>query len=162
MSNQVLSQDEIDAMVSTVSSEQAAPSVAGGAIAPGPAPPEMSSQTGEAARASESLYATVAQLAERLDRAEAALSRIDRLETAMAEVNAAGGPASQSVQAVAKQLQTVSSKVEEILSNLQDTMVYAARKTFVCRSCASQGYVAASVKCTQCGQQTWLGWVPKK
>ena len=64
------------------------------------------------------------------------------------------------VQALTVQLQALTTQVEGIVAGLQATVGYNAQGTFACKSCSSQGHVAARLTCTACGTEDWWGWFP--
>lgn len=64
------------------------------------------------------------------------------------------------IQGILAQLQELSSKVEGMMTGMQGTVGYSARQTFVCSSCQNQGHVAAKLNCTACGEDNWWGWWP--
>jgi len=64
------------------------------------------------------------------------------------------------IQGILAQLQELSSKVEGMMTGMQGTVGYGARQTFVCSSCQNQGHVAAKLNCTACGEDNWWGWWP--
>lgn len=59
-------------------------------------------------------------------------------------------------------LQELVSKVDGMLVSLQGTVGYGARQTFVCSSCQVNGNVAAKLHCTSCGEENWWGWWPQQ
>lgn len=106
----------------------------------------------------------IATLYERL--AELA-NRISRLEVMFTKLdNSNKNPATQvnpaTIKAALQQVQNVSSQVEVISEGLRGTAGYNISKTFNCSSCGAVGVVAVKVKCTKCGQENWWGWWPKK
>ena len=181
--DKVLSQEEIDAMLSggSTASEEAAPEVVAEpsvpaviqeplpppAAAPMPPPPvDAAPQTPQAVVQSE-LNAEGTQLMlnkmmERMETIGAAIERIGQLENAAIESNAAIRQIRQDMQDMANQVQLVGSKIDGILSNLKATIGYRAQKTFTCSSCKTSGNVATRVRCTQCGEENWWGWWPQK
>ncbi len=179
--NKVLSQEEIDAMLSGGSSDEgdssdeaepAAPPAAAAepaapaappAAAPAPAPAAPPPQPVAAAPAlSDENREMLGRMSERLETLGAAMERIAQLERGLTETNAAVRLMHQDMQTMAGQVQLVSSRVEGILSNLKATLGYRAQSTYVCASCQSKGEVAAQVKCTHCGKTNWWGWWPSK
>ena len=66
----------------------------------------------------------------------------------------------QQVQGLTAQLQDLSRKVDEIVSGLQATVGFNAQGTFTCNSCSAHGQVAARLTCTACGTEDWWGWFP--
>jgi len=104
-----------------------------------------------------SLHEQLAELTNRISRLELMVSKMD---------NSNKNPAAQvnpaTVKAAMQQIQNVSSQVEVISEGLRGTAGYNISKTFNCSSCGSVGVVAVKVKCTKCGQENWWGWWPKK
>lgn len=94
-------------------------------------------------------------------------NRISKLELMVSKMDAGNkSPASQAnpaaLKAAVQQIQNVSSQVEVISEGLRGTAGYNISKVFNCSSCGSVGVVAIKVKCTKCGQENWWGWWPKK
>ena len=93
-------------------------------------------------------------------------NRISRLELMVSKMDNNKNPAGQvnpaTIKAALQQVQNVSSQVEVISEGLRGTAGYNISKTFSCSSCGSVGVVAIKVKCTKCGQENWWGWWPKK
>ena len=178
--DKVLSQEEIDAMLSggsPAASEEAAPEVAAEPTVPAViqepppqqavAPVAAAPQPPPAGMPSSQLSAEGTQLMldkmmERMETIGAAMERIGQLEKAVIESNAAVRQIRQDMQNMANQVQLVSSKVDGILANLKATIGYRAQKTFTCSSCKTSGNVATRVRCTQCGEENWWGWWPQK
>lgn len=92
-------------------------------------------------------------------------SRIARMEAALIKLEGKNSsneiPAAQ-IKAAVQQMKNVSTQVELITEGLRGTAGYNLSKTFKCNSCKTTGVVAVKVKCTQCGQENWWGWWPKK
>lgn len=84
------------------------------------------------------------------------VNRVANLEATVSQAEASGGD----LQGILAQLQDLTSKVEGIMANMQGTVGYGARQTFVCSSCQNQGHVAAKLNCTVCGEENWWGWWP--
>jgi hypothetical protein len=57
-------------------------------------------------------------------------------------------------------VQALTTRLNETLQHLPNTLGYRVRETFACASCGAKGFVAAPVMCTHCRQQTWVGWWP--
>jgi len=49
--------------------------------------------------------------------------------------------------------------VEELVF---DDPLSGARYAITCEGCGSEGWIAAAVKCTKCGRETYWGWYTKK
>lgn len=153
--NAVMSQQDIDAMVSSSSDI--------GGEAPVPARPQEAQPTADAADASVSEAGVAASDAGGSASADVA-QRLAELEAGVARISQKGGGSDQveaNIQALAQQLQALSSRVEEILQHLPNTVGYGVRETFQCSTCNAQGLVAGRVICTQCGTDTFVGWWPQ-
>jgi hypothetical protein len=105
----------------------------------------------------QALHQQVGEIVNRLSRLELMVSKLE---------NNAGSPGAQAnpaaLKAAIQQIQNVSSQVEVISEGLRGTAGYNVNKIFNCSSCGSVGVVAIKVKCTKCGQENWWGWWPKK
>ena len=55
----------------------------------------------------------------------------------------------------------MSEQMEEICDNLRFSLGYGATKIFRCSECDAKGTVAIHVKCTQCGEENWMGCWPE-
>ena len=178
--NKVLSQEEIDAMLSEGSSdggdssddsepaaESAAQPAAAVAVAAEPAvpaatPAAVPAPTPAAPALPDETREMLSRMSERLETLGAAMERIAQLERGLTETNSAVRLMHHDMQMMAGQVQLVSSRVEGILSNLKATLGYRAQSSYVCASCRTTGEVAAQVKCTHCGKENWWGWWPSK
>jgi len=184
--SRMLSQEDIDAMVTKTSAKPApahkivpgnsAPAKAAQAVSslqnvqkvsvaniPAQGDPESAAHGGHskedciAAGDIQALHQQVGEIVNRLSRLELMVSKLE---------NNAGSPGAQAnpaaLKAAIQQIQNVSSQVEVISEGLRGTAGYNINKIFNCSSCGSVGVVAIKVKCTKCGQESWWGWWPKK
>ncbi len=103
----------------------------------------------------------VADLVERLSRVETTVKRLEQLEKGGASAGA-GQVSLQKVQAMAKRVLELSEEVKSISAKLRCTLAYDVYHSFKCDSCSSQGLVATVLRCTKCGHESWRGWWPKK
>ncbi len=169
-SEQLLSQEEVDSMLAGASGVKSAP-----AEAPAETPVSVSATSMEEIRARETAptdpasatpdsppaqpaalpaaalnegatQETVSQLSERVYRLEAALQQTEQMQ--------------QQLQTLVDQLQALNGRVESMMDSLQGTVGFGAHQSFVCRSCQSQGNVAARLNCTACGEENLWGWWP--
>src|SRR5918992_2248656 len=132
-SKRVLTQEQIDAMLAGEAGEQSPEKPVN--VTPTSMKEIRARGIGGASLASnESLQATIAQLVE----------RVSKLEAAMKQGEA--GP--QGLPELMEQLQALSGKVDSIIANLEGTVGFGARRTFVCKNCQSKGHVAARLHCT--------------
>ena len=90
----------------------------------------------------------------------AAQERIAKLESALAESDARVRQVEASVQESAQQVQMLIATVQDMMGNLGSTPAYGVQKTFTCGMCNAQGTVAIPVKCTTCQTDTMFGWWP--
>jgi hypothetical protein len=102
----------------------------------------------------EHLQATVAELTQRLAKAESKLVQLemDKHERGTAAVGAA-------TQADIARLNT---RLEGISRKLAATPGYNAGNLFKCSSCGASGQLAIPIKCTHCGEEGWWGWWPRE
>jgi hypothetical protein len=52
-------------------------------------------------------------------------------------------------------------RIDDVESEVSGNPLSGARYQITCQSCGSKGYIAAAVKCTKCGHETYWGWRPK-
>jgi hypothetical protein len=121
-------------------------------------PPAASGHHEECIAAGEiqSLSRQITALSSRLAKIENSILKLDKKAQSPNEVSAS------QMKTAIQQMKNVSSQVEIITEGLRGTAGYNLNKTFKCSSCKSSGVVAIKVKCTQCGQENWWGWWPKK
>ena len=149
----VLDQNDIDSLVSVIAERNEPPAAGASAVAATvspPAAPAPAPQT-PGAGAQQSIGADVAQ---RIERLEAALSKL-------MQSGAAGGQPQAQLQALAKQVETLTAQVQALRQHVAQSVGYRVQETFECASCGEKGLVAGLVKCTACGGETWLGWWPQ-
>jgi hypothetical protein len=182
-SNEMLTQESIDAMVNNNVSKKApahrvaAPAAASRtqtmqspAVMDNPVikvatqayrPAKPAEQSGDheeciAAGEIQAMGAQISELLYRLSRLEAAVAKNDGKSATSNDMSSALG------KATIAQVKNIASQVEIISEGLRGTAGYNLNKTFKCGSCNTVGIVAIKVKCNQCGQENWWGWWPKK
>lgn len=181
--NQMLSQEEIDAMVgksaakpapahkimpasSPVKTATAAPPVPNVQKVNVSTPKSAAEPAAQGHHSAEDCIAAgdIKSIHEQLNDIATRLARLELVVHKME--NNAPSPAAQAspaaLKAAVQQIQNVSSQVEVISEGLRGTAGYNISKTFSCTSCGTVGVVAVKVKCTKCGQESWWGWWPKK
>jgi len=52
--------------------------------------------------------------------------------------------------------------IDDLENKLFDDPLSGARYQVTCNACGSKGWIAAAIKCTKCGRETYFGWSPKK
>lgn len=164
--DQLLSQEQVDAMLAAASAVKSAP-----AEAPAETPVSVSPTSMEEIRArgtaptvpesttpASSPIQPVAvpnegttqdpgpELSERVRQLEAAMQQTEQMR--------------QQFQDLVDQLHTLNGTVQDMMESLQATVGFGAHQSFVCRSCQSQGNVAARLNCTACGEENMWGWWP--
>ncbi len=172
----VLSQSDIDAMLATLPEDAPPVSTSTAKEAepeqyPVPEPPAAPAPSGTApskvdggpvsAGIADSLQATLADVVKRLSKIENVMERLEQLEKKVAQISADSGKSPQNQQAL-ENVKELEEQIEEISDNLRSSLGYGVRKIFRCKYCKSKGLVALHVKCTDCGEETWLGWWPKE
>ena len=177
----VLSQTEIDALLSSKPADETPPppeepeesAEEGKASSPKsrtPMPPPDAEKRISAIRLPaqpsdsqpDSLQGLLPELMQRLEQVEAATKGFGSLEKGIADLTSTVQTLLQNYQTLTQHLQSQSTHVQGIADNSKATPGYGLRKSFKCNRCASQGTVASRVKCTSCGNENWWGWFPKK
>jgi len=59
-------------------------------------------------------------------------------------------------------LRSLELKLNETWKTLEGTPMLSLREKFQCSHCGSKGFVAAKIKCTKCGNDTYWGWHPSQ
>lgn len=166
-----LSQNEIDAMLKATAQRRDPPPHSSATPSPTPDKAVPASQNStQAAPASKPQPkpeaginpAIIADLVKRLDSVEAAIGRINKIESSLAAIQSNGIPKLQDFQAVVNHLKKITGQVENIIQLLQNTPGVGIHKNFHCSSCGTENMVVSQVKCSKCGKEKWLGWWPKK
>ncbi len=137
--NAVLSQSDIDGLMSSTSE------IGGETAESSTSPPPAAAPASEPAPAANG------------DGLADVTARLAKLEAAVAKLSKGGGGADP---ALAKQVKELSKHMNEVLQNLPNTLGYGVHQTFKCPACSAQGTVAAHVMCTTCGGETAIGWWP--
>jgi hypothetical protein len=167
--DRMLSQAEIDALLSGNIPAARPPSSGGASSSTAPTTPEPKNppyaaasepipmappQVSTLSEDLNSIHKSIKELTARLGRVENAIIRLEQLEKKINNNN----PAPDQSAAIRK----LESKIAEIESNLSDSLSYKIRRKFECGHCHTKGFVAVNVRCTKCGKETWSGWYPKK
>ena len=53
-------------------------------------------------------------------------------------------------------------RMADVESEVSGDPLSGAKDQITCQSCGSKGLIAAAIKCTKCGHETYWGWLPKK
>ena len=91
----------------------------------------------------------------RIERLEAALSKIEHSESTIKLLQA-------QLDAVSKESSALAAQLGGIPQHLQATVGYRVREVFRCDTCGTTGNVAGRIICTKCRRESWWGWWPKK
>jgi DNA repair exonuclease SbcCD ATPase subunit len=145
----------------TAGEAEAAP-MATAKAAPAISVPQEEQQTSALPAEDEYVQSTMADLAQRVAKIEAAMGKLEELQKTVRDANTILRKQPRDFQSVVTELQAVSEQVEEISEKLRSTPVYDMGEIFQCNVCHSDGLCAIRVKCTQCGRENWWGWWPPK
>lgn len=176
MTDKVMSQEEIDALVGSepdpltgaaapAAAAEAAPAAAApeaapapaapAAAAPEPAPPPASAIPVPAAALPKGAVIVSGSGSETSDIAQ----RLTILEATVATLQqTAGGGNDAAVQALTQQVQALTTQLTQLGPQLQNSLGFGLRGTFQCGSCGIQGAVGSRVSCMSCGTESWIGW----
>jgi hypothetical protein len=188
MNDKLLSQSDIDSLVSSMASKEQPASEKGEELQSGGARPpvsqapatqpteesagtpsvkqvsakEVTAQTrsGTQSASGEAANDASAKLMERLKRLEAKVQKLEQYE----KVRSGIGPtpvSAQQYQELVTYVQKMGEEVRNIMAKLQGTPDYDIYHNFKCEKCGTQQQVAAVFLCTCCGHKSWRGWWPK-
>ncbi len=160
--NQVMTQAEIDSLLSVRNESKGGPATNGGAVRPSVSRAQTPDGAGRPTATPDSPRGPAASLAARPDALESITKKVEQLESAVSETRVAIRQIQQVLQALAGSIEGVRGKVEATSDDLQATPGYAIKKTFSCQSCHGHGFVAARMTCTQCGTESLWGWWPSR
>ena len=183
MNDKLLSQSDIDSLVSGLAGKEQAVSkketAAPASVTPSVAslPPEETStipavkevsmqnalpreQSRVSASSTELMSSSNAKLVERLSRVETKVQKLEQYERVKSGIGTAP-VSSQQFQELVKYVQKLSEEVKSISVKLQGTPGYDIYHSFKCDRCGTQEQVATAFKCTNCGHESWRGWWPK-
>lgn len=153
--DKVLSQADIDAMLSAGAQGQATPAETATESLPEPTVREPAKQPEAPPPQTEFIQAEIARMSQQLERLEESIAQVGRQQRMAPD-------AGDAVRQLEESLQAVNSKVDSIIEDLQSTVGYRMRAKFVCDSCGSQGHVASRFTCTSCLKEDLWGWFPPK
>ncbi len=108
------------------------------------------------------IQASIADLAQRMSKVEINISQLSQKNTETPDVSTSVQQISRRVEAIMRDLQKTNTQVRGIMSGLEGTPDYNARRSFTCESCGHSGFVAIPMRCTRCGSEGWCGWWPKE
>ncbi len=180
MSDGVMSQDEIDALVGAdpdplesaaaePAPEAAAPDPAPAAAAPTIAAPSPAAPAPAPAAAEPAPGGPKPNLVIPGDGSHSSdmIQRLASLEAVVATLQQSGGGGqddavvqalNQQVQALGQQVQALTDQLTQLGPHLQNSLGFGLRASFQCASCNTQGLVGSRVSCMRCGTESWIGW----
>lgn len=126
-------------------------------VAPPPAMasgPAMASYKSYASDEVANLKETVAELVRHVVKLTGAMQRIDRLEEKMEQIVSVIKLSPDAPMVLERRIDEIRRAIEEIRQN-------SVRDEFQCNKCRSTKAVAVHVKCTTCGNESWMGWWPE-
>ena len=150
MTGEVMSQEEIDALVGSEPdplTAAAAPEPAPAAAAPAPTPIAPAPAPTLLVPADNSDMSAITQRLANLEATVAALQQ-----------SAGGGQYDAVIQALSQQVQALSTQLTQLGPHLQNSLGFGLRGSFQCGSCGTQGAVGSRVSCMHCGTESWIGW----
>jgi len=170
----VLTQADIDAMVAQVPSKPAAPkpvvpvvSVPNPAPKPvepekpavvlPPLPPREGTTKFERYTSSEvsNLQSVIADMAREVSKMTNAMQRLEQVEGKINQISALLKITPGSTETLGERVDEISGGLDQLRQQYLDI-----RGEFQCGHCQSRQMVALHVKCTSCGEETWMGWWP--
>ena len=177
-SNQVLSQEQIDAMLGGGAAAPdpvevaeppaaAAPAPVTAPAAPPPPepepavpepPPVATPRPAPAAGPPPQVGAPVAAAPAAVD--NELVERLDKMEKSLAEMRQLLDATKQELKSETGHREAIATELADVQKGLTATIGYRAQETFKCTSCQTVGEVAAPLNCTHCGHQNWWGWWP--
>ena len=175
--NQVLSQEQIDAMLvgGAASPDPVEVAEAPAASAPAPAPvpaapppPEPEPAVPEPPPVAAPRPAPSAGPPPQVGRPVAApaavddelVERLDKMESVIAEMKQLLDATKQELKSETGQREAIATELADVQKGLTATIGYRAQESFTCTNCQTVGEVAAPLNCTHCGHQNWWGWWP--
>lgn len=168
MTDQVMSQEEIDALVGsepdplTAAASAPEPALAAAAPAtpakdptPAPAPPAAAPTPIVPVTPAPTLIvaaenSATSDFAQRLASLEATVATLQQ--------SAGSGQNDAAIQTLSQQVQTLSAQMNELVQHLQNSLGFGLRSSFQCGTCSTQGKVGSRVSCMHCGAESWIGW----
>jgi hypothetical protein len=103
------------------------------------------------------LQKTVADLTRHVIKLTVAMQRMDMLELKVSQIASVIRFSPDSMTTFERQIEEIRDILEK-MQNKNDSL----RDEFQCGKCHSDKAVAVHVKCTSCGNESWMGWWPEK
>ncbi|NQW23972.1 MAG: hypothetical protein HQ475_11055 [SAR202 cluster bacterium] len=152
-SDQVLSQNQIDAMFTASGSGSGGPpeDVPEHPLGPRPDAPIREAETGNF---------TMESMGKRLEKLEQDMVKLGHQAGTPSDITASVKQLQQDIQTLVGHIQAMNTKIETVVAGLGGTVGYAAHESFQCKECQVKGNVAAELSCTSCGTKSWWGWFP--
>jgi Zn finger protein HypA/HybF involved in hydrogenase expression len=101
------------------------------------------------------IQSTVADLARQVAKMTNAMQKLDSVEIKIGQLYTALKPDPSVIQNLENRLDEISAALAEMKQR------YDLQAEFQCSHCKSRQTMAMHVKCTQCGEETWMGWWPE-
>lgn len=183
MENKLLSQSDIDSLVSDLSAQSPSPPPPAkkGDDTPLPAPasvekpaappdiptkyalkkaslrhPERAEDAECDSEAIATLTAQNTKLQERITKLEVKIQKLEQMEKIRSGIVAHVTP--QDVQGLNEKVEQLTTMLNGMNLKLQSTLGYDIFHLFTCEKCGAKENVSSIYKCTSCGHETWLGW----
>jgi hypothetical protein len=101
------------------------------------------------------LQAMVADLARQVGKLTTAMQKLKEMEEKITQISALLKLSPNSTDNLKNRFDEITRRLDELQQN--NTGI---QEEFECRKCKSQQSVAVHVKCTKCGDESWMGWWP--
>jgi hypothetical protein len=101
-----------------------------------------------------SLQNTVADLARQVGKMTNAMQKLDTLEEKITRIFSL-------LKLEPDMTQSLGGRLDEIYARLEAMSKSDIQGEFQCSHCKSRQMMAMHVKCTSCGEETWMGWWPE-
>jgi len=104
----------------------------------------------------------VTKLVERMENLDVAISQLGQQNESREDMHALVRMLSDDLRSVTERLDEMEKQVSIMARKSSDTMGYAMRGKFHCKSCGEHGYVVSTIRCSRCGDESWWGWWPEE
>jgi len=110
----------------------------------------------------ELIQRSLSDLTQRTAELETQLRLLEQTPTQVDGTGAAVQQLEEKLEAVARRLSDMDSRLTTVTEGLRGTPSYGVRNDFTCEACGSRDFLAIPLKCTTCGREGWWGWWPEK
>lgn len=122
----------------------------------------IEAQAEEAQRGVDVIENAVTKLSERMEKLDIAITRLGQQDDSREDVHTLIRMLSDDLRSVTERLDEMEKQISIMARKSSDTMGYAMRGKFHCKSCGAHGYVVSTIRCSRCGDESWWGWWPEE